>query len=658
VQWDKAVQKAVINTKVGPTISSRAYGMLHTAIYDAWSAYEGIPISTQLGDSLQRPQSENTEANKIEAISYAAYNVLVDLFPSQTEIFNNLMTELGFDSNNVSTDTTTPVGIGNVMAATLLEFHHHDGSNQLNNYADNTGYEAINQDAKTIDIERWTEEFVPIDAELGTEARIQSFLTAQWGNVLGFALEDGSQFRPVAPQPFLLVENARVDLATKTITLENGSVVEISRDIIGTIINPEFIAQAEEIVEISANLTDQQKLIAEFWEDGEGTSFPPGTWMTFGQFVSAREDHSLHRDVKLFFALGNAVFDAGIATWESKRFYDYTRPVRLIRELGDLGLIGEFNEELGGYAIQAWHPFEGTQTILASDFLTYQNPDGDPSPPFAEYTSGHSAFSAAGAEVIKTFTGSDDFGASVTFERGESHFEPGLTPQETVILKWDTFSQAADEAGISRLYGGIHFSDSNINGTNLGRQVASAVLAETEFFINGGFSEPLVRVEYYRFRKTINNTGAYLYVGEEEKDAILANPEFNQTFQLEGDGNPAFIATTQAREDLIPFYRLRSQEVEGKYLFVGQEEYNTIFSEGSAQESKWIKEGLDRNGNDLPAFYVYGAGSNKGIQFNRFRNNNNGAYIFTAPEETENILNTPSLADTFINEGVAFEALV
>jgi len=192
-------------------------------------------------------------------------------------------------------------------------------------------------------------------------------------------------------------------------------------------------------------------LIAEFWEDGGGTSFPPGTWMTFGQFVSSRDDNSLDDDVKLFFALGNAVFDAGVATWESKVFYDYARPVRAIRELGELGLIGEFNAELGGFAIEAWQPDQGTQTILVNDFLTYQTPGRDPSPPFAEYTSGHSSFSAAGAQILSLFTGSDEFGASVTFAPGESRFEPGITPAEEITLDWNTFFEAADEAGVSRL---------------------------------------------------------------------------------------------------------------------------------------------------------------------------------------------------------------
>ncbi|NEQ37747.1 MAG: calcium-binding protein [Okeania sp. SIO3I5] len=488
VLWDRAVQQAVINTRVGPTVASRAYSMVHTAIYDAWAAYDPSAVATQLGDDLQRPEFENTEANKAEAMSFSAYRVLTDLFPDQVEVFNGVMATLELDPNNTTTDTTTPAGIGNVSGQALLAFRHNDGSNQLGDdpngngtpYSDITGYQPQNPAGDQINIELWTPENVPID---DPDGRVQNFLTPQWGNLIPFGLESGSALRPVAPEPFLLVDG-QVDLDAGTITLADQSVVTISPEIVGTIINPGFIEQAEQVVNFSANLTDEQKLIAEFWEDAGGTSFPPGTWMSFGQFVSARDENTLDQDVELFLNLGNAVFDAGVATWEAKVFYDYTRPVRTVRELGELGLIGEFNQELGGYAIEAWAgPGLGTQTILATDFLTYQTPGSDPSPPFAEYTSGHSAFSASGAEILQRFTGNDQFGASVTFAPGESRFESGVTPVNTTTLEWATFSQAADEAGLSRLFGGIHFEDGDVNGRSLGRQIAGEVWEETQSLI-------------------------------------------------------------------------------------------------------------------------------------------------------------------------------
>lgn len=497
VLWDQIVQQAVINTGVGPTVASRAYAIVHTAMFDAWASYDPTAIGTQIGDDLQRPIAENTDANKTQAMSFAAHQVLTELFPTQVQLFDDLMVDLGFDPDDENTNTSTPTGIGNVTGEKLLEFRREDGSNQLGDdpdgtfgvpYSDTIGYVPRNTADNIVDMEAWTPERVPIDAEPGEELRIQEFLTPQWGQVTPFAIGSGRTLRVEPPKPFLL-DDSEVNLEAKTIRLEDDTVVDITPDLVGTVINPEFIEQVEEVVEFSANLTDRQKLIAEFWEDGSGSSFPPGTWMTFGQFVSANDDNTIDEDAVLFTALGNAVFDAGITTWDSKVFYDYVRPVRAIRELGRLGLIGEFNEDLGGFAIEATLPNEGTQTILATDFLTYQPPGGDPSPPFAEYTSGHSTFSSAAATVLELFTGDGVFGASVTIDSGQSRFEPGLTPSEPVTLEWDTFREAADEAGISRLFGGIHFQDGDLNGRATGVFVGEAAWEQTLFFANGGFND-------------------------------------------------------------------------------------------------------------------------------------------------------------------------
>jgi hypothetical protein len=498
--WVDLVLTAVKNSPTtgdpvtAPTSASRAYGLLGTGMYDAWSAYESIPISTMLGDSLQRPIQENTLDNKSEAVSYAAYQILSELFPNQVDIFRQEMVELGFNPDNTTRNPTTAAGIGNIMAENLMEFRRFDGSNQLNNYDDTTNYSPFNitlpgQEPVVRDITRWTAEHVPID---NLNAPIQKPITPQWGQVTPFALSQGSQFRPPEPAPFLLDPLATANLQAGTITRSDGTVVEISRELIGTDINPDFITKSEEIVAFSANLTDERKMIAEYWEDPAGTPFPPGHWLEIAQFVSQRDGYTLDEDVQLFFALGNAMMDAGIATWEAKYFYDYARSVRTVRDLGRLCLIG--TEEIPGSGecyIEAWGgPEQGTQNILATDFITYQNPSGDPSPPFPEYTSGHSGFSTAGAQILKLFSGSDFYGDSVTFPPGSSRFEPGFTPQSEVTLSWMTFTEAADQAGISRCYGGIHFVCGDLEGRQLGRLAATEVWNHSQFFINGGTTIP------------------------------------------------------------------------------------------------------------------------------------------------------------------------
>ena len=105
-------------------------------------------------------------------------------------------------------------------------------------------------------------------------------------------------------------------------------------------------------------------------------------------------------------------------------------------------------------------------------------PTGDPyqaatvvTPPFAEYFSGHSIFSAAGAETLKLFTKSDDFRHKVVIPAGSSRVEPGIVPAADLVLYWATFTDAADEAGISRRFGGIHFIDGDLVARKFGRIV-------------------------------------------------------------------------------------------------------------------------------------------------------------------------------------------
>jgi hypothetical protein len=106
---------------------------------------------------------------------------------------------------------------------------------------------------------------------------------------------------------------------------------------------------------------------------------------------------------------------------------------------------------------RAWAgPHRGAAVIDGETWLPYQLPSFV-TPPFYEYVSGHSTLSAAAAEVLRRFTGSDRFGHQATIPVGWSKAEPGTVPAKPVVLSWATFTDAADEAGISRRYGCIHF---------------------------------------------------------------------------------------------------------------------------------------------------------------------------------------------------------
>ena len=109
---------------------------------------------------------------------------------------------------------------------------------------------------------------------------------------------------------------------------------------------------------------------------------------------------------------------------------------------------------------------------------------------------------------------------------------------------------------------------------------------------------------------------------------------------------------------MIPFFRLNSLDTPGTFLFVSTAEYDAIFAEGSDQRDKWVQEGLDEDGNDIPEFYLLDGSADRGIEFNRFQNIQNGTFLYAGPDETAAIENDPNLSSLFTNQGVAFESIV
>src|SRR5947209_6504296 len=225
----------------------------------------------------------------------------------------------------------------------------------------------------------------------------------------------------------------------------------------------QYLDQAQELLTMSANLNDETKAIAEYWADGPRSELPPGHWNLFAQFVSLRDHHGLDDDAKLFFAVNNAGLDASLVAWDNKNHFDSERPITAIRYL------------FAGKLVRAWGgPGQGTKLIDGKDWLPYQ-PSYFPTPPFPEYSSGHSTFSAAAAEILSISTGSDTFGESVTIAARSSKVESGMAPASNVTLSWRPFTHAANQAGISRRYGGIHFAQGDLDARAQGRLLGGLV---------------------------------------------------------------------------------------------------------------------------------------------------------------------------------------
>ena len=279
----------------------------------------------------------------------------------------------------------------------------------------------------------------------------------------------------------------------------------------------------------TANLVkrgDYARVLAEFWADGPNSETPPGHWNVVLNQVT---DHplfsrryagegliltALEWDVRAYLALNGSMHDAACAAWLLKRQYDSARPISVIRFLGGLGQSSEpagqsyhprglplisglielvtpassapgqrhahLADSVGQVAIRAWQgnpanprtQIGGVGWILAARWVPYQM-STFVTPAFPGYVSGHSTFSRAAAEVLTLLTGSPFFPGGLSeyrfFANAFLKFESG--PTTDLTLQWATYYDAADQAGLSRIYGGIHPAIDDLSGRLLGSRV-------------------------------------------------------------------------------------------------------------------------------------------------------------------------------------------
>jgi hypothetical protein len=188
----------------------------------------------------------------------------------------------------------------------------------------------------------------------------------------------------------------------------------------------------------SATRTPEQTLIARFWSDGDGTVTPPGHWNRIAQTVARERGTSLAENARLFALLNVTMADAAILCWDCKYRFNFWRPITAIRE-------ADHDANPGTESDPYWAPLLTT-------------------PPFPSYTSGHSTFSGAAASTLAHFFGTDAVRFTTTSEGA-----PGVT------RSFERFSAAAEEAGRSRIYGGIHYEFDNQSGLATGRALADEI---------------------------------------------------------------------------------------------------------------------------------------------------------------------------------------
>jgi uncharacterized protein DUF6851/vanadium-dependent haloperoxidase-like protein len=412
------------------------------AWFDAIAPYHtsALGVSSRLG---RRPAGEGaTNRNKNIALIYASYRVLNSLLPRHAADWRSMLESVGLDPDDGHIGTTDAIGIGNAAGNAVVAAREHDGMNQLGDeggrrynrrpYDDYTGYAPVNTAYTLRDPSRWQPNIVSRGNGL---FQVQQFVTPQWRLTRPYSYDNPNRFH--TPEPHDSNPHHR----------------------------QAYRQQVDEVLAVSAGLTDHQKATAELFDNKlRSLGFS-------ALFIAVSRGFTLDQFVHYDFLTNVAAFDGGIATWNEKVRHDAVRPFSAIRYV------------YGDRPVTAWGgPGMGTVSdIPASEWRSYLGTADHP-----EYPSGSACFCGAHAQASRRFLGSDNFGWSVPIPQGSSSIEPGITPATDIVLgPWNTFTEFEEACGRSRLWGGVHFPASLEAGRELCRPIGDLAYEFVKKHIDG-----------------------------------------------------------------------------------------------------------------------------------------------------------------------------
>ncbi len=418
-EWNELLLDAIRVDQARPTVHARNLYHTSAAMYDAWCVYEAVCEGVFF---KEKRIVDDVEAARNEAISYAAYRLLIWRFTPSVGADTTLpalqaeMQSLGYDINNTTTQGDSPAAVGNRIAQMIINHGMNDGANEANDYI-NQIYEPINEpllpdfpgNPDISDPNRWQP--LALDSFIGQSGievgEYPEFLSPEWGYVTPFSLtandmttyqRDDNTFqvyKDPGPPPYIGgVGDAdykagfeQVVEFSSYLDPSDGVMIDISpasrgNNDLGTnngngrdlnpVTNQPYQAQI-----VPAG--DYYRVLAEFWADGPDSETPPGHWFTILNTVN---DHpllekrlegqgdildDLEWEVKTYLALGGTMHDAAISAWSVKGWYDYLRPVSAIRYMCDQGQSSDPNAQ--SYSEQGINLHPGFIELVTSETI-------------------------------------------------------------------------------------------------------------------------------------------------------------------------------------------------------------------------------------------------------------------------------------------------
>jgi hypothetical protein len=426
-----AIFQSVSPVASDATLVLRVTVMITNSWFDATAPYHSAGTAVGVYSQIaHRPTEERTNTNRNIAMLYASFRVLNSLLPQHHAAWRQMMESVGLDPDHNEENDVTAAGIGNKAGNAVVAAREQDGMNQLGDeggrmfnrvpYADYTGYQSVNTAYELLDPSRWQPDVISSGSGI---FRVQQFVTPQMRLTLPYTYSSPSMFSTPAPIRSIL----------KGAQGKRG-----------------YKDQADEVLQASANLTDQQKMMAELFDN---------KLLSLGfsaLFASTIRGLALEQFVHYDFLTNMAAFDGAITTWNEKVKWDAVRPFSAVRYL------------YGDNIVTAWGgPGQGTVNLPAQQWRPYLQTADHP-----EYPSGSSCFCSAHAQASRRYFGDDELGWAVPLPAGSSRIEPGVTPAGDITLgPWATWTQFEQDCGQSRFWAGVHFQDAITAGHNLCRPI-------------------------------------------------------------------------------------------------------------------------------------------------------------------------------------------
>ncbi|CAF2106623.1 unnamed protein product [Rotaria magnacalcarata] len=409
--------------QAGPTTTSRAFAIIHGAMYEAMNAFERT--YKPLFNFINMPKTNDVLSNPAveAAVTAAAYQTLVSLYPTQKTLFDEAQSGfLNTRKKDLLSQLATVRGtaVGYLVASTIL-------SNRRSDHSQDKGvYTPIMQ---------------PGYHQADPTHPSQSFLSPQWGNVKPFVIRSGSQFRASN------IVGQNVAQRLQYINSQN------------------YINDYNEVVRLgslnSAYRTADQTEIGIFWgyDGAPKIGVPPRLYNQVVRVIAIQKKNTVQQNARLFALANYAMADAAISAWESKYYYGLWRPIVAIRQ-------GTRNTR----SIPNWLPLGAPADGSGINFT----------PGFPSYVSGHATFGGAVFGILRLFYGTDTMKFQLQSDEYNGITKDSVTNKIRPVRTryYQSFTQAEDENFLSRIYLGVHWRLDQEAGRTMGRQIASYVFTQ------------------------------------------------------------------------------------------------------------------------------------------------------------------------------------